>query len=435
MKRSLFALLVGILAVGLVLGACTPAPTQAPPTAVPATEPPPTQAPPAKVSQGFPGKLEGKSWDEILAAANGQEVNWWMWGGSEVINDWVTATMGKALKEQYNITLNQVPVATPQEFIDQVLGEKQAGKNEGGAVDFMWINAENFQTMKRADLLYGPFAEQLPSAQYVTWDRQLTYDAGFPTEGYESPLWKCNAVFGYDGAKATFPDAVPIEDFFAWLKENPGRFTYPVASEFMGSMFVRTVCNHVTGGFEQYMADFDQAVFDENFPACWDKLNEIEPYLWREGETYPESNSAATGMLGSGDIWVATASCQDAFQPGIATGLYPETTRAFVLEGLSEAAANYTAIAYNAGHLEAALVAVNWLLSPEGQYSAAVALSQFPPLDLNKVPAEWRDKFQALDYGPAVPPMDVLGANGMPMIVSDWWVPTEEGWVANVLQK
>ena len=438
MKRRMIALLVAVLALSLILGACTPAatpapaPTKPPATAVPAATEPPA---PAKVSQRLPGKLEGISWDDVLAAADGQEVNWWMWGGSEVINDWVKGTVAPRLKELYNITLNQVPVATPQEFINTVLGEKEAGKHDGGAVDIMWINAENFKTMKRGDLLYGPFAQQIPSAQYVTWDERVTFDAGFPTDGYEMPLWNCFAVFGYDSAKAQFPQIVPLDYLFAWITENPGRFSYPVASEFVGSMFVRHVCHATTGGYEQYMAPFDQAVFDEKFPACWEKLNEIEPYLWREGETYPESNSAAYGLLGSGDTWVQPATCQGGFQAGIGSGLYPETTRSFALENSSEAAANYMAIAYNSAHLAASVVAANWFESPEGQYNAAIAHKQFPTIDMALLPAEWAEKFAAVDYGPAILPIDVLQANGVPMIVSDWWVPTEEGWVANVLQK
>jgi ABC-type uncharacterized transport system YnjBCD substrate-binding protein len=35
--------------------------------------------------------------------------------------------------------------------VAKVLAEKAAGKNEGGSVDLIWINGENFASMKRQE--------------------------------------------------------------------------------------------------------------------------------------------------------------------------------------------------------------------------------------------------------------------------------------------
>ena len=32
--------------------------------------------------------LKDMTWEEIMAAADGQTINWWMWGGSDPINTW-----------------------------------------------------------------------------------------------------------------------------------------------------------------------------------------------------------------------------------------------------------------------------------------------------------------------------------------------------------
>ena len=79
-----------------------------------------------------PLDLKEMTWEEVVAVADGQTVNWWMWGGSDTINTFVNGWMAEQLKERYNITLNQVPVAGPTEFINQVLGEKEAGVDDGG---------------------------------------------------------------------------------------------------------------------------------------------------------------------------------------------------------------------------------------------------------------------------------------------------------------
>ena len=100
-------------------------------------------------------------WDSVIAAARGQTVNWYMWGGSESINRFVDDFYGKPLKERYDITLKRVPVADTVDVVNQVLSEKEANKNPG-AVDLIWINGENFLTMKREGLLFGPFAGWSP---------------------------------------------------------------------------------------------------------------------------------------------------------------------------------------------------------------------------------------------------------------------------------
>ena len=50
------------------------------------------------------------SWDDVLKAADGGQVNVYMWGGSDAINGFVDDFYGVPLKEKYNITLNRVPL-------------------------------------------------------------------------------------------------------------------------------------------------------------------------------------------------------------------------------------------------------------------------------------------------------------------------------------
>ncbi|MCK7519008.1 MAG: hypothetical protein MZV64_15425 [Ignavibacteriales bacterium] len=119
----------------------------------------PHAAAPAQSSSEF----DIDDWDSVLAAAKGQTVNWYIWGGSDSINAYVDNFYGKALKERYDITLNRVPVADTVDAVNQVLSEKQAGKDPG-AVDLIWINGENFFTLKQADMLYKDWAQKLPNS-------------------------------------------------------------------------------------------------------------------------------------------------------------------------------------------------------------------------------------------------------------------------------
>jgi len=104
------------------------------------------------------------SWDDVLTAAKGTTVNWYMWGGSDWINQQVDEKVGKPLLEQFGVTLNRVPLENTADAVNKVLNEKAAGVTSGGSVDLIWINGENFRTMKDGGLLYGPFNSMLPNA-------------------------------------------------------------------------------------------------------------------------------------------------------------------------------------------------------------------------------------------------------------------------------
>lgn len=133
-------------------------------TAAPSDAGSTTTAAPAD-SGGTPVDVPGFStWEEVLAAADGSTVNWFMWGGSETINANVDNDIGKVMKERYNITLNRVPITDTVDVVNKVLDESAAGVDTGGTVDLIWINGENFRTLKSAGLLYGPWSESIPNA-------------------------------------------------------------------------------------------------------------------------------------------------------------------------------------------------------------------------------------------------------------------------------
>jgi putative spermidine/putrescine transport system substrate-binding protein len=441
MIRKPPVLLVLLVVFGMVIGGCAPAaaPTEAQPVAPTDAQPAaPTEAQPAApegVSLGLPGKLEGKSWDQIVSAASGQEVAWWMWGGFEPTNNWVNGWFADQLKQKYNITLKQVPVAEATEFVNQVMGEKSAGKDDGGTVDMMWINGENFRTMKSAGLLYGPWSTKVPSGQYYNWnDPAIGNDMGYPVDGHEMPWGYSQMVIEYDSAKITDPPK-DMPALIEWIKANPGKFTYPAPPDFTGSQWVRMMCYYATGGYEQFMGEFNQELFDKEFPKCWSLLNELEPYLWREGETYPADMTQYVNLFANGEISFGVTNQIGEAQTFINSGTFPETVRTYVLDDGTIISIDYTAIPYNAAHLEGALVAANFLASPEAQLEYDKAVGNFDPMWLEKVPADVRAQLEAIDRGPATLTMDILSAHTLPELQGTWLTAIEQGWKENVLQK
>lgn len=377
------------------------------------------------------------SWDEVLAAADGTTVNWFMWGGSDTINTNVDNDIGAVVKEQFNITLNRVPVADTADAVNKVLDESAAGVTEGGSIDMIWINGENFKTLKQADLLYGPFAQALPNSRFVNWeDPALAFDFGFPVEGYESPWGHAQFVMEYDTAQVGDAPPTTFEDLQSWIHANPGKFTYPAIPDFTGSVFVRHVFYWAAGGPEPFLGDFDQAVFDQYAPIVWDYLNDIEPDLWRGGQTYPEA-PVMDDLLANKEIAFNMGYGPAGASLNIADGIYPETIRTFVFDTGTLANNNFVAIPFNASNPAGAMVVANYMVSPEFQLIMADPdqWGWLITIDPRRMSASDQAALTAYKLGLATLPADVLAAHALPEPNGDWVTAMEEGWLENVLEK
>ena len=377
------------------------------------------------------------NWDDVLAAADGTTINWFMWGGSDTINENVDNDIGGPLLERFNITLNRVPVNDTAEVVNKVLDESAAGVTSGGSVDLIWINGENFKTLKEAGLLYGPWAESIPNSQYVNWDDPaLGFDFGYAVEGYESPWGHAQFVMEYNTALVGDEAPTTFEDLQEWIHANPGLFTYPAIPDFTGSVFVRHVFYWAAGGPDPFLGEFDQAVFDEYAPAVWAYLNDIEPDLWREGQTYPEAsvmddllaNQETAFNMGYGPANASTS---------IREGTYPETIRTFVFDTGTLSNNNFVAIPFNASNPAAAMVLANYILSPEFQLvmQDPEQWGWLSPTDPTKYDQEYQDTLASFELGPATLPADVLSAHALPEPSGDWVTAMEQGWIENVLEQ
>ncbi len=391
----------------------------------------------ARVPEPFAERYEAMIWDDIVKEARGSDLYWYLWGGSDSVNTFVQEYVADRLAAEYEIRLEMVPVTDASVFVSKVLGERQAGRMRGGSVDLVWINGENFRSMRESDLLFGPYAHLLPNMRYVdTDDSSIAYDFGFPVDGYESPYGSAQMVMIYDEARVPDPPTT-IDALLDWIREHPGRFTYPAPPDFTGSAFVRHLFYHAAGGYEHLLGPFDQDRFDEVASDAWDLMNEIEPWLWREGRTYPETSTLQQSLFANREV-----DFDMSYNPGsaanlIAQGRYPDSSRTFVFESGTIGNTHFVAIPFNASHKAAAMVAANLLLDPATQYEKALPAvwGDLPVVDMTKLPQEWRGRFDAIPRPPSMLPADVLQAHRIPELQSTWLDAIERGWVRNVLQR
>jgi putative spermidine/putrescine transport system substrate-binding protein len=385
------------------------------------------------------------SWDEVLAEAEGQTVNWYLWGGAESINNFVDTFYGEVLEEEYGITLNRVPLVDTVDAVNQVLSEAEADVAEDeGTIDLIWINGENFYTLKQADLLYGPWAENIPNSVLVDWENPaINQDFGRPVDGYESPWSGAQFQFIYDSARMSEEDLPrSYAELGEWIADNPGRFTYvaPGPDGFIGTRFIKQLFFEVSGGADQWAGEFNQELYDEWAPAVWEILNEWEPNLWREGETYAEGEAGLHELFANGEVDFDFTQGVSGAAPQIAAGTIPETARAFTFEDNMIGDFNYVAIPYNAPNKAAALVLANLILRPDRQAAQVIPENGFGlgfAIDAGRV--EDADMVALLDeamttFGDAAVPPAELSAALVGDISAEYQALIERDWEANVLQ-
>ncbi|MDA3939991.1 MAG: ABC transporter substrate-binding protein [Spirochaetia bacterium] len=368
----------------------------------------------------------------VIQVAEGTEVSFYMWGGSAEINKWVDEEVGSLLKSEYNITLKRVPMDASI-FINKLLTEKAAQK-ETGTIDLVWINGENFKNAKEAELLYGPYAENLPNFIKYIDKESVNSDFGFPVEGYEAPYGKSYFVFEYDSKKQnSLPEN--FVDLLSWVKEHPGRFTYPRPPDFTGSAFVRLAFYAANGGYENFSSDFSKEKLDKGLDNLFSYLNELKPYLWQEGKVYPRDSAALDILFEQNEIDFSMNYNVAHAQNKINTGQYPETVRTFVLEKSALYNLHFTGIPYNAPNKAGALVLSNLLMSPDIQLSKndPANWGDLTVLNTTKLSPDLQNSFKAINKGQAILGLDILYGEGVPEINADYIDAIETAWEKEML--
>ena len=341
------------------------------------------------------------SWEQVLGEAEGQTVYFNAWGGSEATNgyiDWV----GEEVEERYGITLKHVKLADTAEAVSRVLAEKAAGRDDGGSIDLIWINGENFASMKEQDLLFGPFASDLPNFSYVDVEGKPTTVVDFtvPTDGMEAPWGMSQFVFINDSASVKEPPR-SIKELLAWAKDNPGRFTHPSPPDFTGSTFLKHVMIAYIDDPAVLQKPVDEANFTEVTAGLWQALEDVRPSLWRQGETYPANGPGQHQLLDDGEVDFSMAFNPAEASAAINAGKLPDSVRTFIPDAGSIGNTHFVAIPFNAAHQAGAMVVADFLMSPEAQ-----AKKQDPDgwgdwtvLDVTSLDPEDRARFDDLPRG------------------------------------
>ena len=310
-------------------------------------------------------------WKAVEAAAKGQEVFFNAWGGGDTINAYIQWAGAEVMK-RYGVKVTHVKLADTGEAVKRVRDEVAAAKKDG-TVDLIWINGENFKTMKTEKLLFGPFAAELPSFANVDTKGKPTTLQDFTesVDGLESPWGMAQLTFFADGAKVAKPP-LSMTELLAFAKANQGRVTYSAPPDFHGTTFVKQAMVEAVADKSIFAKPIDKAGFDATVAKpLYEFLDSLKPSLWREGKQYPKTQAEVSQMVADGELLIGLT-----FNPNepanlVASGKLPKTTIAWQNAAGTIGNTHFVAIPVNAKAKEGAQVFANFLLSPEAQAKKA----------------------------------------------------------------
>jgi putative thiamine transport system substrate-binding protein len=369
----------------------------------------------------------GTAWAAIESKARGQTVYFNAWAGSERINAYLQWAAAQVL-QRFGVKLEHVKVTDTVDVVKRVRSEKAAGKLSEGTVDMVWINGENFLAMKREGLLFGPFAESLPSFKYVDVAGKPTTRIDFsePVEGMEAPWGMAQLTFYADSKKVPNPpkSMAALLDF---AKANPGRVTYPRPPNFHGTTFVKQALVDANADRSALYKPVTSDALAKFGTPLWAYLDALHPHLWRNGKQFVQNNGAMRQMMSDGELMLGFTFNPNEAANEITAKRLSESVTSFQFNSGTIGNTHFMAIPFNAKAKEGAQVLANFLLSAEAQGRKADIEQWGDPtvLALDKLPAAERLRFAAKP----LPGQVAQFAPVIPEPHGSWVDPLEKEWL------
>ncbi|HBV5957964.1 TPA: ABC transporter substrate-binding protein [Klebsiella aerogenes] len=310
-----------------------------------------------------------ENWQSISQQARGQTVWFNAWGGDPAVNrylDWVSAEV----KRDYAVDLRIVHIADAADAVKRIQTEARAGRSRGGSIDLLWVNGENFRTLKQANLLRSDWAEKLPNWRYVDTRKPVREDFSIATDGAESPWGSAQLTFiARRSQLAEPPDSA--QALLAFATAHPGSVTYPRPPDFTGTAFLEQLLVALTDRPEALRQPPQETNLAAVTAPLWAYLDRLHPLLWRQGRDFPLSPARMDAMLVQGTLQLSLTFNPLHAQQKAASGELPQDSYSFGFKQGMLGNVHFVAIPANARATAGAQVVANFLLSPQAQLRKA----------------------------------------------------------------
>jgi len=371
-------------------------------------------------------------WSEVVKAAAGTHLRMAMWDGDPSINRWMQGWVAAELRRLHGMQL-EFSGLRGLDLVTRLLAERHAGRTSGD-IDVVWINGETFYQLRRIAALQGPFTQQLPNQQWIDWnDPFIATDFQQPIEGYECPWGTVQFTWIHHSQRVPEPPQT-LEQLTAWIRTHPGRFTWDVS--FTGMTFLKSLLLELSGNKQAFTQPLTDVLWTDASTKLWNWIREVQPSLWREGQTFPEDVALLHALFSGGEVDFTMSANDGEVDNKVLQGVLPEAARGYVPEFGSIRNSHYLGIPCSAPNTPGALVLIDFLISPAAQLEKArpEVWGDGSVLATQKLPEDWQLKFTSIPGRLRAPAPDDLRKRALPEPAADVMLRLVQGFRKEILE-
>ncbi|MFI6602087.1 PotD/PotF family extracellular solute-binding protein [Nonomuraea sp. NPDC050536] len=232
-------------------------------------------------------------------------------------------------------------------------------------------------------------ADKVPNLSKVS-DQLLV-----PVDHRAMPYRGSAVILAYDGTKVTSPPKT-MADLLAWIKANPGRFTYNSPNTGgSGDAFLNTVLTmHMDAASVQKSTQTYDTGIQTQWQAGLEVLKGLTPAVYQK--VYPNGNQEVINLLAKGEISMAPV-WSDQILAAKDNGLIKDNIKlAQITDPPFTGSVTYIGMATNSKHKDAAYKWFNYVLEKEPQADIVRKMAGYPAIPSSELPAELQEKFKGL---------------------------------------
>lgn len=273
-----------------------------------------------------------------------------------------------------------------QGIYDRLNAQKQAGKTQWD-ID-LWEADTGYYT-RPDDLFLQVSAKDIPNLASVP---KAVLDF---VDNKAVPYRGSSVVLAYNSTKVSAPPTT-FDDLLAWIKANPGQFTYNEPSTGgSGDAFVIAML-YKFSDYKKYVGTPFNADNEKDWDAAFAALHDLGPSIYQKG-VYPKGNAGTLDLLNRGEISMAPVWSDQATQ-WLSDGRLPKTIKLIQINPAFNGGAAYIGVTKNATNKQAAFDYLNYLLEPKQQSIIVTgAMAGYPAIDWSKLPSDARNRFSGID--------------------------------------
>jgi putative spermidine/putrescine transport system substrate-binding protein len=203
--------------------------------------------------------------------------------------------------------------------------------------------------------------------------------------GYGVAYRSSAVTLAYNSKEVMSPPKT-FNDLIAWIKANPGKFTYCRPDEGgSGGNFVQAAIRSVMNpaDYKALAQPHYNPALEKDWPKAWALLKSIEPDLYQHGY-HPDGNIPVLNLLAKGVITVATA-WSDQGLSALDKGTLPSYIKLTQINPPFPGGPSFMSVPKLAQDPAGAKVFLNFVLSPVEQGKIATAIEGFPGIDFKYI--------------------------------------------------